>query len=131
MRNCERVLPKRLARDLEAPWCALSGLTVFLITERRPSPVREDIDIVDSHETRRKTVAGGRSIAKTTGKRGNKSSTLKACEILAGMSGTLSACASESLVPGGLRCAPTTGYSLSTLRVAGLHFTMKLLPYCS
>ena len=59
--------------------------------------------MVDSHETRSpkgcKTIAGGRSIAKTTGKRGNKSSTMKGCEILAGMSGTLSVARQNHSVP--------------------------------
>jgi len=38
-------------------------------------------------------------------KAGNKSSTLMECKILAGMSGTLSECASGSLATGGLRYA--------------------------
>jgi len=65
-----------------------------------------------------KRVAGGRSAAKTAGTRGNKISTLEGWKIFAGMSGTLSGCASESLGTGGIRCAPTTGYSLATRRVA-------------
>ena len=60
-----------------------------------------------------KKVAGGRSVAKTTGVNGQLVSTLKGCKnLLAPRRGANSFLLSS----GGLRYAPTTGYSLSALQ---------------
>ena len=77
-----------------------------------------------------KLVAGGWSVAETTGNR--ESNDRHPERMQAGLpirlkkTRTPSGCDSFSLGTGGLRCASTTGYWLATLRVAGHHQAHRL-----